>query len=73
MLLNEKLNDKAQIILQKEAVHTCEHVRNGMATTGSTTSSFGNFYGENQRLLVSSKGFVILATSLNGTSSRRKW
>ena len=44
MMLNAKLNYAAQKILWAEAVHTCERVINRMATTGSTTSPFGNFY-----------------------------
>ena len=45
MLLNAKLNDTDQKILWGEAVHKCEIVRNGMATTGSITSPFEDLYG----------------------------
>ena len=38
ILPNAKLNDTAQKMMWAEAVHKRESVRNGMATTGSTTS-----------------------------------
>ena len=50
MLLNAKLNDIAQKMLWKEAVHTCERIRNSMANTGSTTSPFESFIGENPKI-----------------------
>ena len=62
MLLNAKLNDTAQKMLWEETVHTCEHVRNSMATTGSTTSPFEIFYGENPRSLVRSRSLDISDT-----------
>ena len=72
MLLNTKLNNTAQKMLWAEAGHTRERVRNSIATTGSTTSLFGNLYGEFPRSLVCSRSLDISDTSLNGTSSRRK-
>ena len=51
MLLNVKLNKKSHKILWAEAVYTCKRGRNGMATTGSTTSLFGNFYGEKPKTI----------------------
>ena len=72
MMLNAKLNDTAKKFQWSEAAHTCERVRKFMAATGSTTSPFVNFYVENRRLLVCSQSLDVLATSINGTSSRRK-
>ena len=51
MLLNVKLNDTAQKMLLVEAVRKCKRVRNSMATTGSTTSPFGNIYGEKLNII----------------------
>ena len=72
ILLNAKLNDTAQKILSEEAVCTRKRVRNSMANTGSTTSLFQNFYGENPRLLVRSQSLYVSDTLLNVTSSRSK-
>ena len=44
MMLNVKLNDTAQKILWEEDIHMCKRVRNSMATTGSTKSTFEYFY-----------------------------
>ena len=70
MLINAKQNGKAQKILWSEAVSTCEHVRNSMGTMGSTTSPFGNVYGEKPISLVRSWCLDVLDTSPNRTSSR---
>ena len=51
MMLNAKLNDTAQIILWAETFHRCKRVRNSLATTGSTTIPFGNFYGEKPKIV----------------------
>ena len=51
MLLNAILNDTYQKMLWAEAVHTCEILRNSMATTGSTNSPFENFYGEKAKII----------------------
>ena len=51
MLLNEKLNEDAQIILWAEAVQMCKLVRNSMATTDSTTRPFENLYGEKPNII----------------------
>ena len=51
MLLNAKLNDKYQKMLLAEAVHTCERIRNSMATTGSNTSPLKIFYGEKAKII----------------------
>ena len=40
MMLNAKLNDTAQKILWEEDIHMCKRVRNSMATTGSTKTTF---------------------------------
>ena len=56
-LLNKKLNDTAQNILWAEAVHICQPVIHSMATTGSTTSLFGNFYGEKPKIIGSFTDF----------------
>ena len=50
MLLNTKLNDTAQKILWKEAVHMFKRV-NSMDTTGSTTSPFKIFYREKPNII----------------------
>ena len=60
VLLNEKLNDTAQRILWEEAVHMCECVTNGMATTGSTTSPFEIFYGEKPKIIGLFLGFDLI-------------
>ena len=57
MLLNAKLNNTAQRMPWEEAVHMCECVTNGMATTGSTTSPFEIFYGEKPKTIGSFSGF----------------
>ena len=46
MLLDAKLNDISQKSLWVEAVHTCKHVINHMAKTGSTKSPLEKLYGE---------------------------
>ena len=51
MLLSAKLNETAHKILWEEAVHTCERVRNIMATTGSSTSPFKKIYGEKTKII----------------------
>ena len=40
IMLNDKINDTDQKMLWAESVRTCKRVRNIMANTGSTTSSF---------------------------------
>ena len=50
-LLKAKLNDTGHKMLWGEAVHTCEIVRNSMATTGSTTSPFKNLYGRKPKII----------------------
>ena len=72
MLLNAKINETDQKILWAEAVHTCKHVRNSMATTGSTTSTFKNVYAEKPRSLVRSRSLDVSDTSKNRTRSRNK-
>ena len=69
ILFNEKINDTDQKMMWEEAVHTFKRVRNSMATTGSTTIPFGNFYAEKPRSLVRSRSLEVLDTSLNRTSS----
>ena len=51
MLLNVKLNYKAHKMIWEDTVHTYKRVRNSMATTGSTTSSLENFYGEKPKII----------------------
>ena len=51
ILINAKLNDTAQKILWEEVVHKCEHIRNSMDTTVSTTSPFENIYGEKPNII----------------------
>ena len=51
ILLKSKLNDTAQKMMWAEDFHTCEHVINSMATTGSTTSPFENFSGEKSNII----------------------
>ena len=47
MLLNAKLNDTAQKMIRTEAIHTCENIRDSMATTGRTTSPLKKFMEKN--------------------------
>ena len=68
MLLNVNLNDTAQKMMWSEDVQTCKRIRNNMSTTGSTTSPFENFNGENPISLVHSRSSDVLDTLLNGTS-----
>ena len=58
MFLNAKLNETSQKILWEEAVHMCKRIRNSMANTGSTTSLFENFHGENPKIIGSFLEFV---------------
>ena len=44
MILNKKLNNTAQRMMLSEAVHTFDHERNNMTTTGSTKTLFEIFY-----------------------------
>ena len=67
MMINAKLNYTAQKMLWTEAVNMCDRVRNSMANTGSTKSTFKNIYGENRRSLVRSRSLDVLDTSLNDT------
>ena len=57
MLLNAKLNYIYQKMLWTEAVNTQERARNSMATMGSTTSPFKNFYGEKPKIIGSFSDF----------------
>ena len=61
MLLNEKLNDTAHNILDAEAVHTCDCVRNSIANTSSMKSSFEIFYGEKPKSIVPFSDFGYIA------------
>ena len=65
MLINAKINDKAQKMLWAEAVHTCARVRNSMANMGSTKRPFEFSMEKNQRLLVHSHSLDLSDTSLN--------
>ena len=58
MMLNTKLNDTAHKMLWEEAVHTCKRIRNSVDTTGSTTSDFEIFNGENPKIIGSFLEFV---------------
>ena len=51
MMLNAELNDTALKILWADSIHMYKRVINSMATTGSTTSPFKNFYGENTEII----------------------
>ena len=51
MLLKAKLNNTSQKMLWAEDGHTCERVRNSMATTGSNTSPFKKLYGEKPKII----------------------
>ena len=51
MILSVKLNDTAHKMLWEEAVHTCKRIRNSVDTTGSTTSDFEIFNGENPKII----------------------
>ena len=64
MLLNAKLNDTAEKMLWEEAVHTYKRVRNSMATTGSTTSLFEDFYGGKPKIIgsLSEFGHIVYVT-----------
>ena len=57
MPLNAKLNETYQKMLWAEAVHMRRRVRNSMATIGSTTSLFKNFYGEKPKIIGSFSDF----------------
>ena len=57
MLSNVKLNETAQKMLWLEAVHTCKHVRNIMATTLSTKSPFEIFNIEKPKIIGSFSEF----------------
>ena len=57
MLINAKLNDTAHKMLWEEAVHTCERIRNSMATIGSTTSPLEIIYGEKPKIVGLFLGF----------------
>ena len=59
-------------MLWAEAVHTCKHVKNSMATTGTTKSIFGIFYGKTPKMigLFSELGCPM---SLKGTILISKW
>ena len=72
MLLNASLNDTDKKIMLAEAVHTCEHIRNSMATIFSTTSLFKTFMEEKPISLGCSQSSDVLDMSLNRTSSIRK-
>ena len=51
ILINSKLNDRAQKMMWAEAVNKLERVRNSMSTTGSTTSPFKIIYGKNPNII----------------------
>ena len=51
MMINAKLNYTAQKMLWTEAVNMCDRVRNSMANTGSTKSTFKNIYGHNPKII----------------------
>ena len=57
MMLNVKLNDTSHKIMWEESVHSCECIINNMATMGSTTSPFENFYGEKPNIIGSFSEF----------------
>ena len=57
MMLNVKLNDTSHKIMWEESVHSCERIINNMATMGSTTSPFENFYGEKLNIIGSFSEF----------------
>ena len=57
MLINTKLNEKAQEMLWKESIHMYKHVRNTMYTTVNTTSPFKKIYGEKPKIFGSISEF----------------
>ena len=65
MMLNAKLNDTAQKILWEDEVQKRKRVRNSMATTGSTKTTFEISMEKNRRSLVHYRSLDISSTSLN--------
>ena len=57
MLINTKFNDTAQKILWEDAVHTCERLRNSMATIGSTKIPIEIFYEKKTKIIGSFSEF----------------
>ena len=72
MLLNAKINDTAQKMLWAETVHTCECIRNSMATMGSTKSPFEKIYGEKPKIVVRSQTLDASPTLLNRKNLRSR-
>ena len=58
MILNTRLNHISKKMLCSEAGHTCKHIKNSIANTGSTTSKFENVCVENPNIFFSEFGRV---------------